>query len=100
MSWYIWDPRTLHCLHGWDIPGCHGISGTLGPYTAPMGGTSQDVPGILGKLGCQTGCTSIVGITQGIPGDPSHDFHILRQSVAVLDHPEGGREGGRERERE
>ena len=68
------------------IPG-HLGPGTLGPYIASMGGTSQDVPGILGKLGCQTGYTSIVGITQGIPGDPSHDFHIPRQSVAVLDHP-------------
>ena len=88
---------SLYCPIGWDIPGCPRMSryipghlgpGTLGPYIASMGGTSQDVPGILGKLGCQTGYTSIVGITQGIPGDPSHDFHIPRQSVAVLDHPE------------
>ena len=89
---------SLYCPIGWDIPGCPRMSryipghlgpGTLGPYIASMGGTSQDVPGILGKLGCQTGYTSIVGITQGIPGDPSHDFHIPRQSVAVLDHPAG-----------
>ena len=106
-----WDPTLPPCC-GMDIPG-HVGRGTLGPYTASMAWVSQDVLGhprtcwtwdpgtlhclhslgcpriCLGQLGCQAAYISLAGITQGILGGPSHAFHVLGQSVAVLDHPAG-----------
>ena len=40
---YLWQPKLPpHPRMSWDIPG-HVGPGTLGPYTAPIAWTSQDV---------------------------------------------------------